>query len=684
MRSKTSYFNPTLFKKNLARFWPLWGGASFLGALFPLYLLTILIYEGRPLLDSRLEATSLYYGALIYAVPAVSLVYGALCALAVWGWLYNARSVGMYHSLPITRKGLFATSLLSGLSMMLIPYAVTGALTILVSLAAGVFEPVGVLVTILGVLGDTFFYFATATLVVFVTGNPFAFAAFYFIFHFLAAFAEWLVSRLMTAFYFGVEAAYGGVVEFLSPTMYLIRTLSVYTEYEEIAMPDGWIDRGRILSVTLANGWLIAVYALTGAVLLAAAWALYRRRRSESAGEVVAVGWMKPIFRYGVAFCAAIAGGSLLYTLFCRDIFQPGTTASTVPMAVCMALAGVLGYYIASMLLAKSLRVFRGSARGVLGTAAAAVAVCCLIAADPWGVEAWVPEAGELESVSATLYGVHGGAASATLEDPAGIQKVLDAQAAVIAERDALEGIWGSGLHRRTAQLRLTFRLKEGPSSTVYRYYDIPVSEGEQPEAVRVLAALAADPAFQESSIFESVTVQGRKNLREARLTGGYVDSLYNPETRSYEGLDLTLEQAGALEEAVRRDIQAGNFGRTLFLVDGEEYDQAASDVRVQLNYALVLQSSDPLRDSSVWNETVSVRLSTYCTETLKALEDLGVLTAERRMLTYAEEQALNNEETGLPYGYGDPNSFPDSGSVVYPADAYVYPGEAVDAALLH
>ena len=33
MPSKTSYFNPALFRKNLARFWPLWGGASALGAL---------------------------------------------------------------------------------------------------------------------------------------------------------------------------------------------------------------------------------------------------------------------------------------------------------------------------------------------------------------------------------------------------------------------------------------------------------------------------------------------------------------------------------------------------------------------------------------------------------------------------------------------------------------------------
>lgn len=48
MPLKTSYFNPTLFKKNLARFWPLWGGVSALGALVPLYLTMVLI-EAMPL-----------------------------------------------------------------------------------------------------------------------------------------------------------------------------------------------------------------------------------------------------------------------------------------------------------------------------------------------------------------------------------------------------------------------------------------------------------------------------------------------------------------------------------------------------------------------------------------------------------------------------------------------------------
>ena len=38
MQSRISSFNPTLFRKNLTRFWPIWGMASFIGVLCPLIL----------------------------------------------------------------------------------------------------------------------------------------------------------------------------------------------------------------------------------------------------------------------------------------------------------------------------------------------------------------------------------------------------------------------------------------------------------------------------------------------------------------------------------------------------------------------------------------------------------------------------------------------------------------------
>lgn len=684
MRSKTSYFNGTLFKKNLSRFWPLWGGASLIGALFPLAFLTILIREGGFLGDpisDPLTITIGYYEVVNWIIPILSLLYAPLCALAAWGWLYNPRSVGLYHSLPITRKGLFVTDFLSGLAMMLIPYAVTGALTVAITAALRGVDPVGLGVTILAVAGMSFFYFASATAVAFITGNPFAFAGFYFIFHFIAAGLEWLVTRLMTMFYFGVERSYEGVVEFLSPTMYLTRKLGVDAIYNQITTPDGWVETGALESVTLVNGWLIAVYALVGVVLLAFAWALYRRRRSESAGDVVAVGWMKPVFRYGVALCAALAGGMALYGLFCQGS-RGGVTANPVPMAVCMAIAGLIGYYIASMLLSKSLKVFRGTWKGALATVVVSAALCFAIAADPLGLERWTPPEGQVQAIHVWLHGWNGPGVSVRLEDPAAIRQVLEVHEAIVSERDALDRDKFEG-ETHYAYLNLDYYKDAEGGKSVNRSYSLPCNNilMEKSEALKKLTALASDPLIQERNVFSSIS---GKDI-EARLTGGYAARLYNPETKEMEQVDLTLEEAKVLEAAVRRDIQAGNFGRTMFMLD-DRYEKAVYTTDLDLYYSVASLTG---RWTDRRTESVSLSLSVYCTETLKALEDLGLVNENRRLLTYAERSALDNEEKGLPYSYEDPYSgYYDEGffpaETVYPGDAYVYPGEEVDASTLH
>ena len=98
MRSKTSCFNGTLFRKNLSRYWPLWGLASFGGALFPLAMLVNLLHSGFDFW-TPLETTQAYYNVLSYGVTVISIVYAVLCAMAVWNYLYNTRSVGLMHTL---------------------------------------------------------------------------------------------------------------------------------------------------------------------------------------------------------------------------------------------------------------------------------------------------------------------------------------------------------------------------------------------------------------------------------------------------------------------------------------------------------------------------------------------------------------------------------------------------------
>ena len=222
MRSKTSCFNGTLFRKNLSRYWPLWGLASFGGAMFPLAMLLELLHDGFRFW-SPLETRQAYYTVLSYGVPVISIVYAILCAMAVWSYLYNARSVGMMHTLPIRREGLFVTNVLSGLTMMAIPYAVTGVLLVLVTMLFGGFEPMGVLVTVLGVMGESLFFFGLATLCAFIVGNVFMLPALYGLLNFIAVLTDFMVNLLAQGFCFGLNSSYSGTVEWLSPVVYLVQ-----------------------------------------------------------------------------------------------------------------------------------------------------------------------------------------------------------------------------------------------------------------------------------------------------------------------------------------------------------------------------------------------------------------------------------------------------------------------------
>ena len=108
MRSATSYFNGPLYRKTLARFWPLWGlwGVMWLFAL-PLNMLSD--YFSR-YLDSapqrRLLSMALHLPDFLRPLLAFTLLFALLCAMAVFGYLYSHRSACWTHALPMRREAL--------------------------------------------------------------------------------------------------------------------------------------------------------------------------------------------------------------------------------------------------------------------------------------------------------------------------------------------------------------------------------------------------------------------------------------------------------------------------------------------------------------------------------------------------------------------------------------------------
>ena len=614
MQSRTSFFNITLFRKNLTRFWPLWGMASFAGALFPLALLLQLMRsEHFYMWNDPLSFTEMYYNVAAYGVPVISLLYAVLCAMMVWSYLYNSRSVGLAHTLPIRREGLFFTNFLSGMAMMLIPYVVIGALCVLVSAVGGCFDLKGLIVTILTVLGLSFFYFASATLVAFITGNVFALPAVYFLLHFLAVLLDWLVSTFAQGFLFGLSGGYTGVVEWLSPTVYLENQVRVNSTYETITT-----QTSRLTAVSLENFWLIGVYALVGVVLLVLAWLLYRRRRSESAGDVVAVGWMKPVFRFGTAALAALLGGIALYELFWRN-FQDGRYYDVIPMLVCMLVAGAIGYYAASMLLAKSLKVFRGSWKGMALVAAGCVALCCVLHFDLLGVEDRVPEVSQVKKVH--LYTADNNYTFYPEEDAELLEQVRTVHQAIVADKDFIL----NGNERRLWALDtgdieyvsfdVTYELTNGLE--VERNYGLTVTRDR-------IAQAGTYDSLLDSLVNSEAMKAKRLHVGDSRyeVSSGY---LYLEAVG--EHYDLNSREAAAILEAVGKDARTGAWG-TYNWFENDRRDCYA--MSLELSFTYTGEEEDLRRD---W---IEIYVRPGMDHTIACLKDLGLVTDEA-LRTYGE-----------------------------------------------
>ena len=672
MRSKTSCFNGTLFRKNLSRYWPLWGLASFGGALFPLAMLVNLLHSGFDFW-TPLETTQAYYNVLSYGVPVISIVYAVLCAMAVWNYLYNARSVGLMHTLPIRREGLFVTNVLSGLVMMAIPYAVTGVLIVLVSFLYGGFEPVGVLVTILGVAGESIFFFGLATFCAFIVGNVFMLPALYGLLNFLAVLTDFTVNLLAQGFCFGLNSSYSGTVEWLSPVVYLMQQVRPDSTYEEKLVQHGvygLYPTDVLTEVHLENGWLIAVYAAVGVVLLVLAWLLYRRRRSESAGDVVAVNWMKPVFRYGWAAFSAILGGRLLYALFWES-FQNGPYFTVLPMVLCMIVGGAIGFYAASMLLAKTLRVFRSTWKGMLAVALGCIALCAAMEFDVFGVVRRVPAADSVKQVN--IYAAGSNYYLTPGQDDELIEEVRALHQAIINDKDyaltaasaaseAYSGADGevSGAY---ASVRFTYTLNSGLK--VERWYSLYLTRDRMAQDGtydNLLDRLINSPEMRQKRI--------RRQDGNFRLDTAWIN------TRT-GGTDLNSREVETILSAVARDAENENWGVYDWFVGRDDADNY--DITVHIGYLMEERQYD--------NIDISVREG--MTETIQALKDLGLVTDEDLVLNrdaypwqysnngweeydrfYNEfgmsPEAYYNRYGSYPAGWfgtgedADPDSFPD------------------------
>lgn len=483
MKSKISLFNKAVWKRNVTGGWCLWAGLL----LFYLLVLPVSLYGGmsQMLRDNVAESPS----SGIYPYMMVETLWrmqffvwvfafaALLCAMHVFSYLFTARNSNMMHTYPVSRLSLFVTNYVSGLLFLLVPAVLAALLALAAGASLGVVTGEVVKYYMLWILTaavENIFFFSMAVCVLMFVGNIIAVPVLYLILNFLYDGCRMILETILTSVCYGLasESIMGNGISVLTPIIYMGRVGVNYVTYE-----------GTAINCTLNRMNALPGYFVAGIGFLLIALAAYGKKHIETAGDVITVNWMKPIFRWGAAVCTASLGA-----IFMTDILL--YTNSFVMLVSSVALIGIAVFFIVQMLLERSVHVF--TKKRIKECIVYSVIVCaCYVALDMdvLGLERKIPPAGEVQAVQ-----VRG-----SLEMVSAGQEEIDwvhgLHSQIIASRKEFKRLMeDDGQLRRSVSIE--YLLKDG--STFRRSYHIPVAD-EIYEQVKEYASL---PKVQLEQVF--------------------------------------------------------------------------------------------------------------------------------------------------------------------------------------
>ena len=641
MRSGTSYFNGTVFKKTVTRFWPLWTA----------YLIVWLIampLNGLMLLSSQARSTIKNIGYIeqfaCRTVPQMaqfalwlSALAGLLAAMAVLSHLYGARSANFFATLPIRREGMFLTQYLAGLAFLIVPNLITALLTLCVEAAGGWVSIQCLLYWLAVSCGTCFFFYSMAVFCGMFTGHILALPVFYGVFNVLG-YGLWAMSSVLCrAYCYGYAGNRSGLgyeaARWCTPIWKLQN--SIWSRYwsSNMASDTRYTAQAGAETIELELEGLpqVGAYVLAAVVLTACAFLLYRARRMESAGDVVSVNPMKPVFKYGVAVCSGLFLGQVTANMV--NMHEPGLMVSMLAWAV-------IGYFAAQMLLDKSFRVFK-KWKGAVAVAGVFIVLFIVLGFDLTGFETRMPDPNQVEKVrvyglDAMGLGDDGDYVYEDLNEPGQIELIMALHQAAIGQRD---GDMPSGDDTiSSTNLDVTYTMKDG--STLSREYSVWLDRtqaGQEGTAAWILQQLYNDrDLYWEIYGFaemEQLMAEEGWWMEQARYCNydysydyGYYDyydydyydgygKMEPYPTRTQEPDQYFYgKDAQALFEAVREDYRAGRIGvRDLSQWDPYTYNR---DYERVIRFTLV--------DGTGRQSSVSIAVQDTASSTFAALEELA------------------------------------------------------------
>ena len=589
MKLKVCFCNKTVLKTDITRFAPVW--ASY---LLGLAMMVLLQFSGGS--DDAAKTSIVYdFNRLCMLGVGINGLYALVVVQALFGDLLNPRLCNALHAMPVTRDGYYGAHLIAGVLFALVPNC-------LVLLPTSLLLPRQVasvsLLALLALSLQYIFYLGTALTAVQLAGNRIGMVLIYGILNFATVLLYWFVAMVFIPLTYGKDISISWVAR-ICPTVAMYE--GTYFAPVDHSYYIGDTYHYVFDGISMGDVWLkAAVCAGLGVVCMAIAQLLYRKRRLETAGDLVAYSILSPFFL-------------ALYTLTVAAFLHLAVkqlTQGAISEYFFLPLGLIAGYVTGLMLLRRTSRVFRWRLLVPLGGILAVCALCVLsIATDAFHVIRRVPDAQDVQSVVLAPVQMSYSNAALTLTEKDEIEDILAYHQGALRNwqkqvGDCLlqrEGHWSPGDYYN---IQLRYTLKNG--STFQRRYFL---EKENPAYDRLKPYLSTPElslGMDESTFRAAVANAGSGNSYFYAVDGGAIADKCR-EFTNFAGL----------ANAVLADCQEGNLMTlTLHTPAGKDADL---DYKIQGWLGILYDNEE---------QYLNISLTDKCTHTLYWISTHGTVSS--------------------------------------------------------
>ena len=621
MRSKTSCFNTTVFRKNLLRFAPVWG-------IYTLCLVMgiLLLYSNGG--DMREFHFARHMTQLVEIMAVVNLLYAPIVAQLLFGDLYSSRMCNMLHAFPLRRENWFLTHVVSGVAFSLVPTLIMAVIATPL-LADSLFEGAVSLAWWIFLASNLQFlcFFGMAVFCVMVVGNRFTMLAAYGLLNAGASIAYWLVDTVYTPMLYGVITP-TALSEMLTPMNHMVNQQYIQISAEIYQLREIFGDdlKGAVATFTITEQWWrLWMLAGVGLVFSLLGLVLYKIRNLECAGSAVAFPILRPVF---LVLCAVFVSAAAQFFL-CNFV---GMSQRNLPI---LAVGLVVGWFIGKMLTEHTTRVFNlHNCCGLAALAAVFAVSLWLTHVDILKIETRLPDADKIRSVT------FNGTEYSEKED---IDNFLRLQADALENRAEeaglyalVDGQWVQSYGDAVGQdpnscftyvdsARLTYEMENG--KLINRRYNIWVNnDSVSSEAGRI----AEDYLTRWDTLNDRTTMvngveYNRLDLVLKDIKGIYVDYMDAPGQHSLQKQAALAKDVDSLIAAIQADCAEGNMA--------QGYMYHSGSFRVEDEYAEKGYYEMPELGVSITSDDYTWWVSVYpdSLHTLRWMQEHEVLNVEVR-----------------------------------------------------